>query len=172
VGANDNASGVSILLELSELLLSESTHDVCFASLGGEEVGCAGSRFRAEAMLASVAEYATRLPYVFCIDTVGRGAPSLTCFCTRAEVARGYRNRLRSAAQTLHTTWMPGGGDTLSFIDLGFAAASITCEDPGGVKYLHTAHDTVQRVDFVGMAALTRQIVAFIGAMRGDNADG
>lgn len=156
-GANDNASGVAVALEVSRVL-RELADDLslCFAAFDGEEEGLHGSQYYV-AVLSAEAHRALRA--MVNLDMVGVGtawhaigSPELVNLMT--DVAR--------AAEVLVTPsdLPPGtGSDHASFIERGIPAVFLhRVEDPNW----HTAEDRAVYVDPQALEEATRLVVAFL----------
>jgi aminopeptidase YwaD len=123
-GANDNASGVAVLLATASLLTSrqaELQSDVYFAALGAEEVGCVGARL----LLDSNLIHWNQIDLALCLDMVGNAqqkqitlqtpgaeAPAYIAFKDYAEIQRWnvkpfVRKTLGSDAEVIQRSGAP-----------------------------------------------------------------
>lgn len=131
-GANDNASGVAVMLSLAEQISRaplENT-EVWFVGTGGEEIGLVGAR-------AFFQRYGKTLKdaYFFAIDTVGAGRLHYTTqerFTRRSDVPHGVVDILVSASEKGQHRAMPmalraGATDASTMLDKRYKAASICC---------------------------------------------
>lgn len=142
-GANDNASGVAIMLEVARTLSARRAqlrHSIVFVAFAGEEEGYLGSAAyvrkgsavpgRAESLIAFLDADASGC----CGDLLGASGedPSL-------------QNRVRAAVERRGLAWAPvsGGSDQLSFERAHVPGALIQWDHP----LLHTLDDVAERVD-------------------------
>ncbi len=131
-GANDNASGVAVLLSLAEQMVQTPLEhtEVWFVATGGEEIGLIGARAFAE-------RYGKELKdaYFFAIDTVGAGRIHYTIqesFPRRVDVPREVVDILVTASEKGKHSAMPemlrnGGTDAGAMLAKSLKAASIAC---------------------------------------------
>jgi len=131
-GANDNASGVAVLLSLAEQMaqLPLDSTEVWFVATGGEEIGLVGARAFAERYGKALKD-----AYFFAIDTVGAGRIHYTIqesFPQRADVPHEVVDILVTASEKGQYGAMPhmlreGGTDAGAMLAKRFKAASIEC---------------------------------------------
>ena len=164
-GADDNASGVAVLLELARAMASgeKPQRSIVFALFSGEEEGRLGSK-----------AYAARPPKyplaetigVVNLDTVGRlGDRKVTVLgtTTAAEwphIFRGAGFVTGVEGQYPPTGWE--GSDQATFIEKGRPAVQIFS---GPHTDYHRPSDTPDKIDVPGMvkvAAFTREAVAYL----------
>ncbi len=131
-GANDNASGVAVLLSLAEQMVQTPLEhtEVWFVATGGEEIGLVGAR-------AFVEKHGKTLKdaYFFAVDTVGAGRIHYTVqenFLGRADVAHDVVDILVTASEkglhgALPYMLRAGGTDAAAMLAKHFKAASISC---------------------------------------------
>lgn len=131
-GANDNASGVAVLLSLAEQMIEtplENT-EVWFVATGGEEIGLVGARALFEKHGKDLKD-----AYFFAIDTVGKGRIHYAIqerFLRRSDVSHEIVDILVSASEKGQHGAMPymlraGGTDAGAMLDKRYKAASISC---------------------------------------------
>jgi len=131
-GANDNASGVAVLLSLAEQMVQtplENT-EVWFVATGGEEIGLVGAR-----ALARKHGKELKDAYFFAVDTVGAGGIHYTVqenFLGRADVSHEVVDVLVTASEKGQHRAIPyilraGGTDAGAMLAKRFKAASISC---------------------------------------------
>lgn len=131
-GANDNASGVSVLLSLAEQMAQTPLEhtEVWFVATGGEEIGLVGAR-----AFADKHGKALKDAYFFAVDTVGVGRIHYTVqenFLGRADVSHDVVDILVTASEKGTHSAMPymlraGGTDAGAMLAKHFKAASISC---------------------------------------------
>jgi hypothetical protein len=161
-GADDNASGIALLLELARVLTESGPLDrsVVFVAFAGEEAGRRGSkhylarpkRFPANAMVGMIN-----------LDTVGRlGAAPLTVFGTSS--AREWAplfidsgNRAGITVNPVVHAW--SSSDQQSFLEAGIPAVQLFS---GPNADYHRPSDTVDKIDAEGLtqiAAVLKEVV-------------
>jgi Peptidase family M28 len=131
-GANDNASGVAVMLSTAEQLVQtplENT-EIWFVATGGEETGLTGAR-------ALLQEHNKELKdaYFFAIDTVGAGRIHYSTqerFIRKAEVPHEVLDILVTASEKGQHGAIPypvhgGATDASAMLDKHYKAASICC---------------------------------------------
>jgi hypothetical protein len=165
-GADDNASGVAVLLELARNLASgdRMQRPVVFVLFSGEEAGRAGSK-----------HYAANPPGRFALagtigvvnlDTVGRlGDRKVTVLGTGTATEWPHIFRGAGFVTGLDGQYPPGqweASDQASFIEKGVPAVQIFS---GPHTDYHRPSDTAEKLDVPGMlriAAYTREAVAYL----------
>jgi hypothetical protein len=164
-GADDNASGVAVLLECARRLVEEKSlpHAVVFIAFAAEEKGLLGSEHYVAAPL---------LPLDVCtamvnLDTVGRLADDkLTVFGTHtapelAEVLRGVNYGFRFNLELPESD--PGGSDQMSFVQRGVPAVQLFT---GAHADYHRPGDTADKIDYEGLeriAGFTTELMLYLG---------
>ncbi|MFC1707392.1 M20/M25/M40 family metallo-hydrolase [Planctomycetota bacterium] len=165
-GADDNASGVAVLLELARVLQrSPQERTVIFAAFTGEEAGLLGSRhflghsgsYRPEGIVGMVN-----------LDTVGRlESRKLTVFgvgsarqMIHVVMGAGYVTGL----ETEPVSDDPGGSDQVSFLEKGVPAIQLFT---GPHADYHRPGDDPEKLDYGGMvrvAAFAKEIIDYLAA--------
>ena len=152
-GADDNASGISVMLELARAMAAEPARPrtVIFAAVTGEEAGRVGSKHLLGAMASDARPYA-------CVnlDTVGRLADG-DLFVLNADSAREWRFIFMGVG---YTTGAPvkivteplDSSDQMSCIELGIPAVQLFS---GPTPDYHRPSDTADTIDADGMAVVT-----------------
>ncbi len=160
-GADDNASGVAVLLELARTMASEPPRPrpVVFAVVTGEEAGLLGSRH----LLASMTP--ERKPFA-CVnlDTVGRLADG-KLYVLNADTAREWRFIFMGVG---YTTGAPvavvseplDASDQVACIEMGVPAIQLFT---GPTPDYHRPSDTVDTIDAAGMVVVTEAAHEAIG---------
>jgi hypothetical protein len=163
-GADDNASGVAVLLELARVLAGRpQPRSIVFVAFTGEEAGRLGSeyyirdatRYPSERMLAMVN-----------LDTVGRlgDRPLLLLGAGSAEE---WVHILRGAGYVTGVQVKPvaddiGSSDQTSFIEAGVPAVQLFA---GAHPDFHRPGDTVDRIDAGGLlktAQVLKEITTYL----------
>jgi len=164
-GADDNASGVAVLLEVAHLLAGTLKPDrtLVFVAFGGEEWGLKGSQHYIEAMATwPTAEMLAMVN----LDTVGRlGDRELQILGTGTatewvHIARGIG--FTTGIQSKSIVDDPLGSDQKSFHQTGVPAVQIFA---GGHDDYHSPGDTLDEIDAAGLvkvATWTREAMAYL----------
>jgi len=152
-GADDNASGVAVLIELARAMAAEPSRPrtVLFAVVTGEEAGRVGSKHLLREMPNDQRPYA-------CVnlDTVGRLADG-KLFVLNADSAREWRFIFMGVG---YTTGAPvkvvteplDSSDQMSCIEVGIPAVQLFT---GPTPDYHRPSDTADTIDADGMAVVT-----------------
>jgi hypothetical protein len=149
-GADDNASGVAVLLELARVMSADAKpkRTIVFASFTGEEAGLAGSR-----------HYAAHPRYplektigVINIDAVGRlfaGPVSVLCTGTATEWPHIFRGAsFVTGVESRNVPEVLNSSDQAAFIEKGVPAVQIVA--PTHADY-HRPGDTADKLDIAGL---------------------
>ncbi|MEW6742009.1 MAG: M20/M25/M40 family metallo-hydrolase [Planctomycetota bacterium] len=166
-GADDNASGVAVLLEVARLLAAESHPErtIVFVAFSGEEWGLKGSREYVRSMERWPVRDALAM---INLDTVGRlqgkkltvlGAGSATEW---VHIAMGI-----GFTTGIESTVVPddfGGSDQKPFLEAGVPAIQLFT---GPHEDYHRPSDDVEKIDAGGLvkvALFLREAVLYLGA--------
>ncbi|TNF23273.1 MAG: Zn-dependent exopeptidase M28 [Rhodobacteraceae bacterium] len=150
-GADDNASGSAGLLTLAAALSGhEFVHDLTLVLVGGEEQGLHGSR----QYLATLDEAERgRIRAVLNMDMIGAvNANPAAVLLEGHALSQAQIDRLAQAAAdftplTVQTSLDPFASDHVPFIEAGIPAV-LTIEGADGANdAIHTANDTLDRID-------------------------
>jgi hypothetical protein len=164
-GADDNASGVAVLLELARQMAAAGApqRTVIYAAFTGEESGLLGSkRFAA----ATSAWPATKAIGMVNLDTVGRlsSGKILVLGSNSADewihIVNGAGYVTGAPVEAVMTD--PGGSDQKSFIEIGVPAVQVFT---GANADYHKQSDTADKIDGAGLvkvAAVSRELVAYL----------
>jgi hypothetical protein len=143
-GANDNASGPAVTIELARALAArrgELRHSVVFVAFAGEEQGAVGS----EAFVAQFAQLPGRreslLGYVN-LDVVGCCGGRIAASTESDDMVR----RVERAAERLDVPFQRGGrggSDQTSFERRGIAGTLLNWAD---IRVIHTTDDTIEKI--------------------------
>jgi len=142
-GANDNASGVAIVIEAARALAakrSSLTHSIVFVAFGGEEEGYLGSAAYIQMMSASPGRVESLIAM---LNTDAAGCCG-TKLGASAEDA-GLQARVRAAIERSGIPYaaVSGGSDHQSFARAHVPAVLVQWDD----LVLHVPGDTVSRID-------------------------
>lgn len=168
-GADDNASGVSIMLELARLMGSTLTPSrrIVFAAFTGEEAGLKGSK---RYVSSPTEDSETGVYAMINLDTLGRlNGKKLLAFGT--DSAREWSYIIFG---TSYTTGLdaqcvpkdPGAGDHVSFLNAGIPAIHLFS---GIHDDYHRPTDDLEKLDFEGMAKITefvKEIIIYLADRR------
>ena len=164
-GADDNSSGVAVLIEVARLLKEEGkpARSLVFAAFAGEEWGLKGSRHYVQTMKAFPVKDALAMVN---LDTVGRlGAKKLSVLGVGSapdwqHIAMGVGYTTGVEATLARDDW--GGSDQKSFLGAGVPAIQITT---GGHEDYHRPGDVAAKIDAQGLgkvAAFVRETVNYL----------
>jgi hypothetical protein len=159
-GADDNASGVAVLLEVARALAqSRPPRTIVFVAFAGEEWGLKGSRRFVTTMTAK--------PFAMVnLDTVGRlGAQKLMLLGTGTaeewkHIAMGVG--YTTGVEAVCIPQDPGGSDQVAFHEAGIPAIQLFT---GPHEDYHRPTDDVEKVDAEGLvkvATFLRETVAYL----------
>jgi aminopeptidase N len=169
-GADDNASGVAVMLELARLMANaRPERSVIFAAFAGEEAGLLGARHYVRAAQAPGAPFALSGHIAnLNIDTVGRLADGkVTIFGTGsarempfiflgAGAVTGVPTQ--NVAQEINTS------DHTAFVEAGVPAVQVF----GSIASdYHRPSDTADKIDYAGLgkvAAILKEAVDYLAA--------
>ena len=164
-GADDNASGVAVMLELARVLAAAEPppRSIVFIAFSGEEAGRLGSRH--------YVDHARLFPPpqtigVINLDTVGRlGTRPISVFGTGT--ASEWQHIFRGAGfvtgvESTNVPDSPESSDQVSFTAKGVPAVQVFA---GAHADYHRPTDTTDKIDLGGLvkvAAFTREAVAYL----------
>lgn len=146
-GANDNASGVSTVLEVIRRLLRDGKvpeKTLVFAFWSAEEMGFVGSN----AFVQSPTFPLQNLQAVINIDTVGNGMIGNFALWSEGETNLAFQTIQKAAAQAgasaLHTPTGGHNSDQVSFAQAGIPAVTLMTRE--WLDQNHTPEDTASRI--------------------------
>ncbi len=166
-GADDNASGVAVLLELAGSMAGQAANDrpVVFIAFTGEEAGRLGS----EHYVANSAPFdIENMLAVVNMDTVGRlGDQNISVF--GASSATEWQHVFRgigftTGIQSKMINMDLDSSDQQSFIDVGVPGVQISS---GASLDYHRPSDTIEKIDgdgLVKVAVVAKEAVAYLAA--------
>lgn len=139
-GANDNASGVSLVLEIARAMAANGLDEgLCFATFGAEESGLYGSRHMATEMQAS-GEPAVMVN----LDVTGRGLP-VEAIGDADLIGLAIEIGEELGIETVLSSLPPNvGSDHTSFARAGVRVLFFASGDYSGI---HTPRDTIDRIE-------------------------
>jgi aminopeptidase YwaD len=153
-GANDNASGVAVMLELARVLAKEQRAELRFVAFGAEEVGLVGSKAYVEALTSAEK---SRMVAMINLDMVAVG-PTLAFSGSEALVARALA--ITESLQVPRTARLGASQRTANSDHLSFIAAGVPAllvNRPEDANY-HTGQDRAQFITPSGL-----QVVGNVG---------
>ena len=170
-GADDNASGAAGLLQIARVLRDQPlAADLRLVLFGGEEQGLHGSRAYVAALPAADR---ARVAGVVNMDMIGvRNTGRPTVLLEGAPRSQAVIDGLASAAAAytgleVQVSLSPYASDHVPFLDAGLPAV-LTIEGADGANTaVHTAGDTVDRVDVALAADIVRMNVAYFASLAG-----
>ena len=169
-GAFDNTSGVAALLALAKALVDArvpTRHTMCFTSRTAEEYGAAGSAYdwcvgAWRQVQDTHPDWRTAAPFHLCLEASGHRALR-TVVEAPVELA-GWARRVCRAAEA--EGWTPtgwrvappvAGTEQWPYLVAGIpGVAAYAWERSFGRTDYHTQHDTLELLDFDGLAAQVR----------------
>lgn len=155
-GADDNASGVAVLLEVArELTRSEykPSHTIVFAAFDAEELGLFGSRDLAELFPEGGVKAMINMDMVGRLDEGSLDIEGTGTLAGSREVVLSLGNKygIKSAPKEFESKLLLGT-DTDAFAKSGCATLSLTT---GLHKDYHKPSDTAEKIDFEGLERIT-----------------
>lgn len=161
-GADDNASGVSVLLELADYLSEHRDslrYDIVFVAFSGEEIGLLGSQFYVKNPVRAQEKTA----FMINLDMVGNMRDN-TLFVNGVDsAATPYFVHQLTNANThgliidfKHPDQHPGRSDHVSFINAGVPSAHLFT---GKHDAYHTPADTPENLNLLGMRQIAQYVV-------------
>jgi len=160
-GANDNASGVALLLELArEIARKPLRHSVLFVAFSGEEAGLLGSGFMAEDPPVPIAN----IRFLFNLDLFGYGEKGATV--VNATLHPQEFSRLLSLNDScrclpeIKARGKAANSDHFPFSEKGVPAFFMYLM--GGPGHYHDVHDRPETLSMKGMRGSFRLILNFL----------
>ncbi len=165
-GANDNASGIGVLLALAQELKGRSfPYTLRFIAFGSEETGLNGSRHHVNSLFPGELE---EIKAMINVDAVGAGeglrvtgetwlTGHVSETAAREAITIGVRGRMRG-----------GSSDHASFRDAGVPVVFFSADDSSRI---HTSEDTLEFVDpalLGGAAKLVMDLLESMEDLPGD----
>lgn len=170
-GADDNASGSAALLQIAAALRAHrGSHDLRLILFGGEEQGLHGSRAYVAGLPAAER---SRIAAVVNMDMVGcRNTPTPTVLLEGAPLSQQLIDGLAEAAATytgltVQTSLNPFASDHVPFLDAGIPAVLTIEGADGSNTAIHTAGDTLDRIDHQLALEIIRMNVATVATAIG-----
>jgi Peptidase family M28 len=167
-GADDNGSGSAGLLEIAKVFKTyQNKHDLRLILLGGEEQGLFGSK---QYVASLDATEQARIKAVLNMDMIGAlNTTTPTVLLEGAPISQAIIDALSEAAATyteltVQISLNPFASDHVSFLDREIAAV-LTIEGADSANSnIHSANDTLDRINYDLMLEILRMNVAFIAS--------
>ncbi|MGY2131222.1 M28 family metallopeptidase [Hymenobacter sp. HD11105] len=168
-GANDNASGTAMLLELAAHYAqpaNQPAYSVVFIAFGAEEAGLVGSRYFVEHPLVAL----TRIRFLVNLDLLGTGDEGITVvnghLLPDAYQVLTRLNNAHHFVANLAARGRAANSDHFPFSERGVPAFFLYTR--GGIKAYHDVQDqaaTLPLTAFTGAFSLIREFLNAMGAM-------
>ncbi|MYI82167.1 MAG: M28 family peptidase [Chloroflexi bacterium] len=159
-GANDNASGTGLLIELARVASGEEFGDgLCFIAFGAEEVGLFGSRAFVQAHDVSEAAFMLNFDMVARIgQRTGDGPRFIAGDIALADLAAAVAGEL---GYGIPRGSFPANAssDHASFSEAGVPAITV---HSGGAEFIHTPRDTLETVFIEDLAIFLDVSIALL----------
>ncbi len=161
-GADDNASGVSALLEIGRSLTKRKTSlrkSVILLFFGGEEWGLLGSRHFVNQPFVPLAQ----IKAMFCLDTIGGVMDEKEVFLVGSSVHASLAQKCRrfmeplgiKEGKNIDQFAFEFGSDHYSFHQKGIPALDFFSSD---YKRMHTYRDNPESIDFEKLADVAKLV--------------
>ncbi len=162
-GANDNASGTALLIELARASRAEGVSEgLCFIAFGAEEIGLFGSQAFVERHDVSGAVFMLNFDMVARIGEAPGDGPRFVP--GDAELAERAASVAASLGYDIPRGSFPpnAASDHVSFSDAGVPAITV---HSGGAEFIHTPQDTVDTVSLEDLAIFLEVSTALLQAL-------
>ena len=169
-GADDNASGIAVMLELAQLMAhAKPERSVIFAAFAGEEAGLVGARHYVKAAQASGARFPLSGHIVdLNLDTVGRLADGkVTVFGTGSARELPFIFMGASAVTGVPAQVVAqemNASDHTAFVEAGVPAVQLFASTASDY---HRPSDTADKIDTAGLgkvAAILKEAIDYLAA--------
>jgi hypothetical protein len=162
-GADDNASGTAVMLELARILSQRRTpppHTIVFASFDGEERGLLGSTL----YVNNPAFPLERTIAMINLDHVGVGNGKLTVGVTRLKKAMAQQAAEHAGlAKQIEVYGYFPGGDHVPFFEAG--VPTITIVSSGVHPHFHQPSDTTDTIQPEILSTTTKFLLSLIALL-------
>jgi hypothetical protein len=162
-GADDNASGSAVLLEVARVLAAAEAkpkRSILFLALAAEEQGLLGSRF----YVAHPARPLSATKAMINVDHAGVGTGKLTVGLSRLEKATAHAaaDRVGLGGQLELFGFFPGG-DHVPFAEAGIPTAAIVSSGPH--PDFHQATDTPEKISADILSSTARYTLSLLWSL-------
>ncbi len=164
-GADDNASGVAVMIELARALAAgpPPSRTIVFAAFTGEEAGRIGSKYYVENEERFPASKATGAINLDTVGRLGEGQLSVLATGTASEWQHIFRGAsFGTGVESRSVPEAMPSSDHFSFIEKGVPAVQVFT---GAHADYHRPTDTVEKVDAAGLvrvAAFVQEAVSYL----------
>lgn len=165
-GADDDGSGSAGVIEIARALKDhQGKHDLKLVLFGGEEQGLFGSKRFVAAMTPAARAKVRAVVHMDMIASLNSASP--TVLLEGAALSQSIINGLSAAASTytgltVQTSLNPFNSDHVPFIEKGVPAV-LTIEGTDDANHaIHTARDTLDRLNFDLALEILRMNTAFV----------
>jgi Zn-dependent M28 family amino/carboxypeptidase len=161
-GANDNASGVAMLLSLAKEIQQQplQNHHVLFIAFAGEEIGLEGSQFFVDQHILG----SDQISCVLNLDIMGSGEEGITVVNGAVHKALFQRlldlNELTQSVPVIKPRGKAANSDHYPFSEAGIPAIFIYTMGPN--KNYHDIHDKAAALSFDRFDQLHYLLLRFI----------
>lgn len=159
-GANDNASGTALLIELARTARAEGIDDgLCFIAFGAEEIGLFGSHAFVQARDLSGAAFMLNFDMVARIgERAGDGPRFIEGDAALADLGAAVAAELGYGIP--RGSFPPNASsDHASFAEAGVPAITV---HSGGAEFIHTPQDTIETVFVQDLAIFLEVSIALL----------
>ncbi|MBR6076736.1 MAG: M28 family peptidase [Paludibacteraceae bacterium] len=162
-GANDNASGTSMIITLAEYYAKHRPdYDIYFISCSGEECGLRGSDYFCNNPLFDL----SRIKYLINFDMVGDNNKSMNCEVSKTGM-RGLNlletiNKRGQFFESFIKGELSANSDHYPFAQKGVPCILMINENGSTFPYYHTPEDNLQNADYSIYSRLFRLTTDFI----------
>jgi hypothetical protein len=165
-GANDNASGTAMLLELAAHYAQPANrpaYSVVFIAFGAEEAGLVGSRYFIKHPLVPL----TQIRFLVNLDLLGTGEEGLTVVNGRLlpgayQLLTGINDKQHFVTDIV-ARGRASNSDHFPFSELGVPAFFLYTR--GGIKAYHDVHDRAETLPLTAFTGVFGLICDFLNAM-------
>ncbi len=162
-GANDNASGIAMLLNLAHFFVQEDQrlpYSVVFMAFGGEELGLLGSKYFTEHPLFPL----ENIRFLINMDMLGTGSEGITVVNGRV-YEKAYKkltaiNNQRHYLPSIKARGKAANSDHYFFSEAGVPAFFIYTR--GGIKAYHDIYDRPETLPLTAFMDLFNLLVDFV----------
>lgn len=169
-GANDNASGVTALLQLAKYyaLKGPQERTIIFIAFAGEELGLMGSKVFTQKIIDEQIAGVVNIEMIGKHNAVGKNAFFITGQRISSMPEIFYRNLFGSEVRIMPESSahrdLFARSDNFSFYKKGIPAHSIMCSDDEDPCY-HQTCDDAHLIDIENMTVIIRSIVKAAGSL-------
>lgn len=152
LGANDNASGVAVVLEIARLLIKANNlkYNCIIAFWGSEEKGLLGSHYYAQNLMVAP----KKIKGVINLDSVGSGTRKE--LLTWGNFPLAYNILTEKNWQVINEDRGNRNSDHSSFYELGIPASTFLAHN--WLENNHTTQDTIENLNLTNLKQLSEDI--------------